>query len=424
MGEYTIHNVRFYDFEPKAIQCMTYEDETNRLALSRADGTVEIWNCNCQSRPFLELVIYGDDGCSVEALVWCRGRLFSAGLHGFALEYDLTTGGIKSRIAVTGGPTWCLALSADRQKLAAGTEGGYVCIFNVMDDGILYNKTLEKQEGRILNICWHRNGDYIVTGSVNCIRLWSLKEGRVMRCSFGQGSSQEIIVWCVGILDDMTIVSGDSRGKTCFWNAELGTITDAVETHKADVLCLTVCADQKSVYVAGVDPVIVQISRVQTGAKKGRKECWVKSIQRSIHTHDIRALALTNDNKVYSGGVDTVLALSYYPPKTVFRFPSLPYPGSISVAGEAECILLRYKEHLELWQLGKSSQADGPTGLFLPISQDRIKLLEIHCHEDELIDWCAVSPQAVWIAYIVKGKLRIFQFYPPKPDSQASVRMR
>lgn len=419
MTQFTVHNVRFYDFEPQAIQCMAYEDASSRLALSRADGSVEIWNC--QNRPFVQLVLPGGVDSSVEALVWCKGRLFSAGLHGYILEYNLFSGGVMSRTAVTGGPTWCLALSKDKRKLAAGTEEGYVCVFDVVDEGIMYDRALEKQEGRILHICWHSSGDYIVTGSVNCVRLWSLTEGRVTRCSVGNSAS-EVIVWCVGILDDMTIVSGDSRGKTCFWNAKLGTITQEVQTHKADVLSLAVCSDNKSVYVAGVDPHIVQVSKVQTGAKTGKKECWVKSNVRLIHTHDVRALALTCDDKMFSGGVDTVLVLSYYPPKTVIKFQALPHPGSISVAGEAESILLRYNEHLELWQLGSSGEDGGPTGRFLPISKDRVKLLEIGAHEDEVIEWCAVSPQSLWITYIVKGNIRIFQFYPPKPGSHISVR--
>ena len=34
-------------------------------------------------------------------------------------------------------------------SLQAGTEGGYVCIFDVVDDGVVYDRVLEKQEGRI-----------------------------------------------------------------------------------------------------------------------------------------------------------------------------------------------------------------------------------------------------------------------------------
>ena len=53
---------------------------------------------------------------------------------------------------------------------------------------------------------------------------------------------------------------------------------------------------------SGVDPTIVQVSRVETGSKKGKKELWIKAIQRSVHTHDVRALAVTASDRVYSGG--------------------------------------------------------------------------------------------------------------------------
>ncbi|KAK8374495.1 hypothetical protein O3P69_011772 [Scylla paramamosain] len=420
MAQYTIHNIRFYDFHPKAIQCMSYEDETSRLALSRADGSIEIWNC--KSRPFMQLVLPGDNDSSVEALVWCRGRLFSAGLHGFLLEHNLASREVTLRTPVTGGPTWCLTLSKDKKKLAAGTEGGYVCIFDVVDEGVVYDRVLEKQEGRILHIAWHSSGDYIVTGSVNCVRLWSLKEGRVTRCALGASNRKdEVIVWCVGILDDMTLVSGDSCGKVCFWNAELGTITHSVQTHKADVLTLAICVDQNSVYVAGVDPTIVQLSRVETNTSRGKVEMWIKGNQRSVHTHDVRALAVTATDRVYSGGVDTILTLSYYPPKIVCKFPALPPLGSISVAQEAESLLLQYSDHVELWRLGASSEEGGDSGTFLPITEDRVKMLELHGKEDEVIQWCAVSPKALWIAYLVQGSLRIYHFTPPASGGQPRV---
>ncbi|XP_045118529.1 U3 small nucleolar RNA-associated protein 4 homolog [Portunus trituberculatus] len=420
MAQYTIHNVRFFDFNPKAIHCMSYDDATSRLALSRTNGDIEIWNC--WSRPFMQLFLPGDNDSSVEAMVWCQGRLFSAGLHGFLLEHNLASREVTLRTPITGGPTWCLALSKDKKKLAAGTERGYVCIFDVVDSGVMYDRALEKQEGRILHIAWHISGDYIVTGSVNCVRVWSLKEGRVARCGLGAADRKdEVIVWCVGILDDMTLVSGDSSGRVCFWNAELGTVTHSVHTHKADILALTVCPDQKSVYVAGVDPTIVQVSRVETGTKKGKVEMWVKGIQRSIHTHDVRALVVTATDRVYSGGVDTILTLSYFPPRTVCKFPALPPLGSISVAREAESLLLQYSDHVELWRLGASSKKGGKSGTFLPVTKDRVKLLELQGKDDEVIQWCAVSPKARWIAYLVQGSLRIYHFTPPASGKQPRV---
>ena len=41
------------------------------------------------------------------------------------------------------------------------------------------------------------------------------------------------------------MVSGDSRGKTSFWNGKIGTLVDSYQTHKADVLAVAVSKDQQ-----------------------------------------------------------------------------------------------------------------------------------------------------------------------------------
>ncbi|KAK4308157.1 hypothetical protein Pmani_020125 [Petrolisthes manimaculis] len=423
MAEYKLHNVRFYDFEPKSIQCMSYEEKSCRLALSRADGSIEIWNC--QDKPFLQKVLPGGEESSVEGVAWCGERLFSAGLQGFILEHDLVTNGILSRTSVTGGPTWCLAASPSKTKLAAGTEEGYLNIFKVVDSGITYEQTLKRQEGRILHLSWHSSEDYIVTGSINCACLWSLKNERMMLCSIPPSGHQEIIVWCVGILDDMTIVSGDSRGRICFWNGKLGVVTEVIQTHKADILSLVVGADQKTVFVAGVHPLIVRLNRVALESREvGKKERWIIAVSRNVHTHDIRALVLSNSSKLFSGGVDTILNVSSYSPfKMEISFRAHPPRGSISVAGAASCLLLKQRERLELWRLGSHfPTSEVQPSNFLHLDEDRVKLLEVKSPGGEVIDWCCVSSEAIWIAYIVTNKLRIFQFYPPKVDSKASLR--
>ena len=43
----------------------------------------------------------------------------------------------------------------------------------------------------------------------------------------------------------MTVVSGDSRGKTSFWNGKTGTLMDSYQSHKADVLAVAVGEDQQ-----------------------------------------------------------------------------------------------------------------------------------------------------------------------------------
>lgn len=44
MGEFKVHRVRFFDYMPSAIRTMAFNSRTERLALARADGAVEIFH--------------------------------------------------------------------------------------------------------------------------------------------------------------------------------------------------------------------------------------------------------------------------------------------------------------------------------------------------------------------------------------------
>lgn len=44
MGEFKVHRVRFFDYMPSAIRAMAFNSHTERLALVRADGALEIFN--------------------------------------------------------------------------------------------------------------------------------------------------------------------------------------------------------------------------------------------------------------------------------------------------------------------------------------------------------------------------------------------
>ena len=69
--------------------------------------------------PHIERQIPGSiNGGSVEALVWSKGRLFSTGIHGFILEYDLVALSLKGSYPVTSGCGWCLAVNKNHTFLA------------------------------------------------------------------------------------------------------------------------------------------------------------------------------------------------------------------------------------------------------------------------------------------------------------------
>ena len=55
MGDYIVHRARFFDYQPKAIQSMSYDEMLKKLAISRSDNTIEIW---CTQNEYLESVNY------------------------------------------------------------------------------------------------------------------------------------------------------------------------------------------------------------------------------------------------------------------------------------------------------------------------------------------------------------------------------
>lgn len=400
-----VHSIRFYEIEPRAIHCMSYEPSQKKIALSRSDNSIEIWDMSYT--PHIDRVIMGQPERSVESLLWCNGRLFSSGLTGMVVEYDLLTLVPKSSMPVTSGACWCIDTNKSKTQLAAGTEDGYINIFDVVEDGLMYFKLLDKQEGRILCLTWDSSRNHIVTGSIDTVRIWNVNTGHAIhKMTTGRAiSNRETIVWCLTVTDDFTIISGDSRGKLCLWDGNLGTSIASHQTHKADILSVCLDDQQTTIYAAGVDPQIVTFERIKVRVGDYK---WVKSIQRVIHTHDVRALCFCH-GKLFSGGVDGYLALSSYPPKVLTRYPPLLQTPSIVVAWKARCCLLRYPTHFEIWKLGNTDVVDPEASQqVLPLSEDVKMLLYFQSHSDEQIQCASVSTDLRWVAYSTDTLFRLF----------------
>lgn len=61
-------------------------------------------------------------------------------------------------------------------------------------------------------IAWNYEGDFIVSGSIDAIRIWNVKTGHaVHKLSPGRTNEKETIIWAVAVTDDFTIISGDSK---------------------------------------------------------------------------------------------------------------------------------------------------------------------------------------------------------------------
>lgn len=339
------------------------------------------------------------------------------GLHGFLTEYNLFTLCKKHVASVTGEAAYCLDIHA-RGLIAVGTEQGFINIFNITLDSVMFNKFLDKQEGRILCLKFDPSGSYIASGSVDTVRIWDVSSGHALhKMSTGRTrESRETVVWCIDILNDLTVFTGDSRGKLTLWDGKIGAQIESYQSHKADILSLILSSDEKTLYCAGVDPNIVCYVKVQV---KGENHKWVKSIERKVHDHDVKSLALF-DEKVFSGGEDGYLSCSYYPPKTLLKYPPLLQNPCITLSRKMRYILLRYSKGLELWALGesgKSTEDSNYSGL-LPLVRNPKKLIKLRrtVREDdgtEIIEGIicsAMSDDGKWIVFSTDTSLRLFQF--------------
>lgn len=95
---------------------------------------------------------------------WANNRLFSTGLGGSLVEWDLVNLCMKKSVLLTGYAAWCLDVNQSNTCIAVGTEQGYINIYSIENNDIVYKCLFDKQEGRIMCCKFDKTGNTLVTG--------------------------------------------------------------------------------------------------------------------------------------------------------------------------------------------------------------------------------------------------------------------
>lgn len=306
----------------------------------------------------MEKQIPGIQSVSVEALGWVGNRLLSTGLCGDLTEWNLKNLAVERSLLLTGSSAWCLDVRRDETRVAIGTEEGYINIYDVENNELNFIRIFDKQEGRVICCKFDWYGNYLVTGSLNAIRVWNVDTGHAIH-KLGTGRTErnkDTVIWCLSVLQDFTILSGDSRGRITVWDGKMGAQVDSFVALRADVLAIDVNEEEDTFCCVGVDPIIKVYKVMKIKRENVVMNRWIKFIQRSVHDLDVRAIAISG-NVIYSGSNDGCIGVSttskIFNSKEKF-YPYLEDPCTW-MCKDKRLVLFKYFNQLEIWSLGVPS---------------------------------------------------------------------
>jgi len=419
-----LHRCRLMDFVPSPIVAITFSPDGAQLAVARQDGDIEIWST--ASYWFVERIIWNKD--SVRSLAWIsangENRLFSAGLGGNIIEWDLSTSTKKHSTDSYGGPVWSLAVDPAGEHLAAACDEG-IRLFDISYGDIQLKKTFNKAgKGRTLSVAWNKEGNLIYTGGTDGhVRQWKL-ESTTCTLSLKIGS-KGCPIWALAVLPEGSLIMGDSRGILSVWDPVTTTQIYSVKSHNGDVLCLAyaLCGDsQVGVVATGADSNMFSIRRVATNGPS-RYE-WSQADQFRHHLRDVFALAISPQQILASGGLDgslhalplsSVLQSDKRP--GLFMHPPLPPHPRVSFSPAKRRFLYKASPSaLEVWSAGREESQKAETdrraklnGALLPVADMPELLAEIHIKSGEKIISSVLSPNGNAIACADTLGLKIFR---------------
>ncbi|KDO35345.1 hypothetical protein SPRG_00194 [Saprolegnia parasitica CBS 223.65] len=393
-----VHRCRFLKYEPSTVTALAYNADGSRLAVARQNGDVELWNVSGHDVHF-HAVVGGRGSAVTSSVQWtATGRLFAASLDGMIREIDLDSLRFTHALHANGGPIWCMQYHASDNTLAVGCEDGRVRLFTMETDEPLYfRKAFGATGRRVVSLAWHTISDTLFSGNdEGVIYTWNATTGRnESRMTLERYAKHPRgVVWSLLVLDDLTVISGDSNGNVQTWDGITGTLMQTFAQLTADVLAMALDPTQTLLFASGIDNQVISLRRSPT------TKLFNYTYSHRAHTHDVRALAVSgnaDDPLLVSGGVDTHL-ITYptikYNTCRPNKISPLPPRQFLALATEKRLLLSQHTTALDVWSLAGAAP----------------KLLaQLQMTGDANLVASAISPNGEFVACSTATELKVFR---------------
>lgn len=354
-----VHRCRFLEYQPDTIDCLASHPSEPLLAVGRSTGSIEFWSSNPRWHWYASLPM----DVPLSALTWTpnsedhpQGRLFASCIDGTLHEIDLNYLTVKSTVESFGGAVWCMTYHAEQNELAIGCEDGRIRLYSVYPtESLTFLRALVSSEEssshsessiRIVSLAWKH--EYLFSGNnQGRIQRWHVPS-RQQDGEMTVDMTTSVVLWCLDVLEDLTVVSGDSLGRVSIWDGTLCTLRQTFATFEADVLTLVVSPDQSTVFASGIDHQVMQFHLTKSSDE------WRYAYAHRSHSHDVRALVVHGDF-LLSGGVDTQLVwypLASFAQTRPKKISPLPQDEHFVATGHRHLAFCKSARNVQVWEIG------------------------------------------------------------------------
>jgi U3 small nucleolar RNA-associated protein 4 len=453
------------------------------MAIGRSNGDIEIWN-PANGSWHQETIIRGGKDRSIDGLVWVnepdhdlgdgrfvlgKSRLFSIGYTSTITEWDLVTGKPRRHASGQHGDIWCVATQRlgdatakpnasgavqelnMQNKLVCGTIDGELVMYSTEDDDLQFQRVVVRsptKKAQMVSITFQSRKIAIVGCSDSTVRAYDIIKGHMLRrMTLGSdlvSGSKEIIVWSVQCLPNGNIVSGDSTGQLCIWDGKTYTQMQRIQSHKQDILSLSVSADGSTILSGGMDRRTILYKQ-----NAGAGQRWGKVWGRRYHSHDVKAMTTYESGRisvVVSGGeclgvvdslfcVGSVLTgklgpdanMAIVPLKEMTReyhriISNLPQQPPITSAQKARFIVSWWEREVHIWVLRKpAAELVKPGEGHFDLNQNRKLLRTIVIKGDFNISCATINPEGTLLVVSTATDVKAFRLEHQDPVKPSDV---